>query len=85
MESARQGGQRFEETVQVMKLMPLRQPARERKSLMGKAKKTHKAFPESKPVGTKGFPGPLRHPAVLTVKEAREKPKTIAKAKKVAK
>jgi hypothetical protein len=68
-----------------MKLMPLRQPARERKTLMGKAKKIHKAFPESKPVGTKGSPRPLRHHAMLTVKEAREKPKTRAKAKKVAK
>lgn len=68
-----------------MKLMPLRQLARERKTLMGKAKKTHKAFPESKPVGTKGFPRPLRQTAMLTVKEAREKSKTRAKARNVAK
>ena len=68
-----------------MKSMPLRQPARERKTLMGKAKKTHKVFPESKPVGTNGSPRPLRHPAMLTVKEAKEKPKTGAKVKRVAK
>jgi hypothetical protein len=52
---------------------------------MSRAKKLHKAFPESKPVGTKGYPRPLRHPAMLTVKEAREKPKTRAKARNVAK
>jgi len=68
-----------------MKLMPLRQPMRERKTLMSKAKKIHKEFTESKPVGPKGFPRALRQHAMLSIKETREKAKSGAKTKKIAK
>jgi len=52
---------------------------------MGKAKKTHREFPESKSIGAKGLPRPLRQQPMPTIKEAREKAKTKAKAKNVAK